>query len=720
MQKPLILQVALPIPAHNLFDYEWLSVNKPPPIGSRVTVLAKNRPCIGIVMGHAKTSSFTKLKPISKVIDNEAIIPIEIIKLCQWASEYYQKPLGEIIISVLPKFLRKGNLPEPTKEINYQLISAEYDVKGHKQKQVIELLAAHQQLSITEFSKYKINKTTLDSLVQKNIIKKLTSIKTSSSKRTLESPLSLNQEQQNAMQAILSGMGAFNTYLLHGVTGSGKTEVYMHCIQRVLDNNQQVLLLVPEIGLTPQIIDRLQRRFNTPIEIIHSNISETAKLNAWLAISQARSKILVGTRSALFTPMPNLGLIIIDEEHDTSYKQMERFRYHARDLAIVRAKNLNVPIILGSATPSLSSMYNAEQGKYKLITLNTRAGKYSLPEYHIIDMRNSSKEISSELIQNIKTTLDSKNQVLLFLNRRGFAPLVLCHSCGHSIKCQHCHSYFTYHKTSNVMICHVCTAKQTKPHQCPNCKLAKMGLIGIGTEKLAETLQRHFPGTIITRIDQDTTQRRHAMQEHLDIINTNKPMILIGTQMLAKGHHFPNVAMVGIIGIDNGLYSSDFHAQERIGQTITQVAGRAGRGNLPGKVFIQTHNPNHQMLQELITQNYSFVIKQLLQQRLSANLPPYTKHALFTGESTKAKQALNLLIAIADILKSVSTHIEILGPIPAIQEKRQGFFRYQLLLQSSKHQTLQNTLKLCLPKLSRIKSSKQTRWIIDVDPIDIL
>ncbi len=727
MKKNLIIKVALSLPVYSLFDYKWSKDTEPPPVGARVSVLVRDRVCVGVVLGFASQSKVANLKSITRKIDTSSIISNEIIYLCKWASSYYHQPVGNTVISILPKLLKQGQAMVRSKEKIYEL--SEYgklihdaELKGLKQKQLLQLLKKEKSLTKSQIVEQKISSATLNKLIELNLItieeEEITYIKKSCS---LEQPLILNLEQQQALEFISNGLNEFYPHLLYGVTGSGKTEIYMQIIKKVLDNNKQILVLIPEIGLTPQMLLRFQQRFDVHISIMHSSLSEKQKLDAWIDAKNGKTRLLIGTRSALFTPMPKLGLIIIDEEHDSSYKQTERFRYHARDLSIIRAKNLKIPIILGSATPSLESMHNAISNKYHFIKLSKRANLSSMPKCKIIDMRNTYHDISDELVQNISLHLEQKSQILLFLNRRGFATVMLCPACGWSAKCNFCNSNFTYHKESDMLLCHTCLFKQKLPPQCPECKLANLKPIGIGTEKLAEIIQDKFPTAAIIRIDQDTTRKKNSFIKYLDDINSDKPMILIGTQMIAKGHHFNNVTMVGILGADSGLYSSDFHAIEKLGQTITQVSGRAGRESKSGVVFIQTHNPEHAMLKCLTQNDYLSFLDNLLIERKATDLPPFSAHALLLAEADSRTRAIEILNNVNKILqKKIQNDIQVFGPFPAINEKSKGKYRYHLLLQASRKKDLQKMLTNSILSITKIKLTYKSRWIIDVDPIDII
>ncbi|HEX2549035.1 MAG TPA: primosomal protein N' [Gammaproteobacteria bacterium] len=658
------LQVAVPRPLRQLYDYlppiqgEWRHLQP----GARVRISFGRREEIGIFIGFNENPTFARenLKPILEVIDNQTIFDPHVYQLCEKAAGYYQYPLGEVLHHALPKWLRQGKSLEKVK-----------------------------------FSP----------------IKKPPPLK----KENFE----LNVSQKNAISAIQQAVN-FQVFLLNGVTGSGKTEVYLQTIQKVIQEKKQVLILVPEIGLTPQTLNRFAERFTELSIVLHSGLTEKQRLHAWCLSHSGQAKIIIGTRSAIFLPFQNLGLIIIDEEHDLSFKQQEGFRYHARDLAILRAHMQKIPVILGSATPSLETLFKAEIGKFSPLFLPKRAGNAELPEFKVIDIRNQFLEegVSNSLLVEIKTHLAASNQVMLFLNRRGFAPLMMCHACGWMVNCRRCDRRMTYHDFSKRLHCHHCDYQKSQPAQCESCGEKKLQTLGQGTERLEQVLQKYFPETSIVRIDRDTTKRKDAMETILQDIQTGKHQILIGTQMLAKGHHFPNVTLVGIIDADGGFFSSDFRALERMGQLVLQVAGRAGRVEKKGTVMIQTHHPEHPLLHQLFRESYDTFANTLLKERKLAGLPPYAFFALFRADAYQTEIALAFLQKIKEI-SLLNKKIFLLGPIPAPMPKRAGRYRAQLLIQAATRPELQNFLKKLLPEIEKITLKKKVRWSLDVDPLEM-
>ena len=511
-------------------------------------------------------------------------------------------------------------------------------------------------------------------------------------------------------------------YLLDGVTGSGKTEVYMQIIQSVLEAGRQVLVLLPEITLTPQLESRFRQRFTVPIAISHSRLTELQRQTAWLQMQQGRCRILLGTRSALFTPLPSPGLILLDEEHDSSFKQQEGFRFSARDVAIMRAKGLNIPILLGSATPSLESIENVAQGRYTRLHLSQRAGIATEPVFLILDIRNKKMQegLSAVLLQAMTDTLAKNEQVLIFLNRRGFAPVLMCHSCGWVARCRHCDANLVIHYQDRRLICHHCGVVHTLLQVCPGCQQPELKPLGMGTERVEKVLTELFPDKKVLRLDRDTTQQKGVLEDYLEQINQAEVDIILGTQMLAKGHHFPNVTLVALLDVDSGLFSVDFHATEKLAQLIMQVAGRAGRAHKPGKVILQTRQPEHPLLLTLVRQGYGSFAQLALAERKMAKLPPFSHQALLRVMGNDAKLPLLFLEAVQTLVKNVDRlEFEMYGPVPAPMARRAGQYRYQLLFQSQHRAKLRYVLDKIIPELERLPEAKKVRWSLDIDPIDL-
>lgn len=661
-----ILKLALPTALRRQFDYlppQGVDINKLIP-GIRLRVPFATRTLTGILISIENYSDlpYDKLKPAVDILDEQAIFPPDVYKLCHWAADYYHCSLGEILASALPTLLRKGK-PASVKQ---------------RAKPEIENISKDQ-------------------------------------------PLALNQHQQQAFEAILSKKENFQVFLLDGVTGSGKTEVYLQAIADILKAGKQILVLVPEISLTPQTVARFRARFQEGVVVLHSGLTEQERLRAWLKAKNSEAKIVIGTRSAIFTPFENLGLIIVDEEHDSSFKQQDRFRYHARDLAIMRANINNIPIVLGSATPSLESVLNVKRKRYQLLSLPERAGKGSMPQFHLIDLRNTQVEqgLSKTLINMMKTHLEQNNQVMLFLNRRGFAPVLYCTQCAWISECRRCDARMVYHQSPLRLQCHHCDTRAQIPKKCQQCGEESLQPVGLGTQRVEQALAEIFPDVPLIRVDRDSTRKKGEMQNILNEIATEKKAILLGTQMLAKGHHFPNVTLVGIIDADSGLFSADFRAAEQMGQLLMQVSGRAGRAEKKGEVAIQTRHPDHALLQTLIHSGYQAFAENLLNEREVSVLPPFSYFAVFRAESFKEKSANSFLESIKSMLPASLDVLTVHGPVPAMLSRKKGMHCQHLLVKTSKRSVLQKALKNILQQLETATLTHSVKWVLDVDPIEV-
>ncbi len=661
MEQSLFLRIALPTPLRRLFDYlppEGVDCSKLTP-GVRVRVPFGTRSLTGVLIGVEKNSSvpYEKLKRAESVLDDAPILNSDVYELCLWAAEYYHYALGEVLAAALPVVLRKGKDAASKKKI----------------------------AAATEVG---------------------------------ETPLSLNEEQQQALQSILLTQNQFNVYLLDGVTGSGKTEVYLQAIAAVLAAGKQALVLVPEISLTPQTIARFRARFAVPVAALHSSLSDGERMAVWLAARSGEASIVIGTRSAIFTPFLDLGLIIVDEEHDLSFKQQDRFRYHARDMAVLRGRINNIPVVLGSATPSLESLLNAKRERYHSLHLSARAGGASMPQFKILDVRKEKLQegLSKALIQSMHDELTAGNQVMLFLNRRGFAPVLFCSECGWMAGCKRCDARMVCHRSPRELRCHHCDSRMPMPVKCESCQSTAVEQVGLGTQRVEEILQAEFANIPVIRVDRDTVNTKDALHELLAQINTQQPAILLGTQMLAKGHHFPQVTLVGVIDADHGLFSPDYRAAEQMGQLLMQVAGRAGRAEKTGTVMIQTRCPDHPHLQTLIHQGYAAFAQSLMTEREQFLLPPYTYSAVLRAEAYAEKTASQFLEKIKAM--SAANQVSVLGPAPAGLARKKGLHCQHLLFKAGKRHLLQNFLAGLLQKLESLPGKQTVKWVLDVDPVE--
>ena len=734
---PVIVRVAVPSPLRRLFDYlvpAEMVTDAPPSAlqpGCRVKVTFGRREVTGLIIECADTSTLAleKLKPVTQLIDVEPLLPASLFRLFIWASRYYQHPIGDALFSTLPTLLRKGALPPEQGQKCWQLstfgkgLGPDSLKQAPKQRAVIDKLLAEGVVSDEQLVAL-FSRAVLKPLEEKLLIESSNQCipEVALDKLLRQDNLTLYPSQKQALEAI--DHHHFNCSLLDGVTGSGKTEIYLQSIEKTLRYERQALVLIPEISLTPQTEKRFRDRFHVPIVTLHSGLTDKQRLNAWMQARSGQAKIILGTRSAIFTPLKAPGLIILDEEHDPSYKQQEGFRYSARDLAVIRAQQEHIPIILGSATPSLESLNNCHAGRYQHLVLSTRAGNAVQPDWQVIDLKTerSNAGIAATTLMAIDQTLKNNHQVLVFLNRRGFAPAMLCHQCGWTAECQHCDSRLTVHRARSRLICHHCDFQQRVPQQCPSCRSRELIAAGEGTERSEAFLQQYFPDTTVLRVDRDSTRKKGAMQEVFNTADSGESCILVGTQMLAKGHHFENVTLVAVLDADSGLFSPDFRSHERMGQLLTQVAGRSGRGIARGRVIVQTHQPDHPLLALLISQGYGHFARQLLPQRELSQLPPFRHMSVIRAESHRPDEAdafLRLARKIAEKLQEPTPALSYLGPLPALMEKRAGRFRYVLRIDADQRPALQVLLSAVAVELENHKDSRRVRWSIDVDPQEL-
>ncbi|TKB51160.1 primosomal protein N' [Ferrimonas sediminicola] len=729
----MYIQVALPLPLRQLFSYLPAEGQSLPEIGCRVEVPFGRQTQIGVVVSLSEHSDLddSKLKPMLRTLDQERVIGERLWQLAQLAARYYFSPLGMVLSQMLPVKLRQGDSAAPLPLTLWQPTHAgrtlQLDTlkRAFQQQRLLAYLQTQGQLEDGQVSKLEFSRQALKALADKGLIESTDrppefDPNWSDEFELGEAPQTLNKEQAVAVASVNADGGAFRPWLLEGVTGSGKTEVYFHLMEPMLKAGRQVLVLVPEIGLTPQTIARFRRRFKVPMGVLHSALNDNERLQVWQQARAGALGIVIGTRSALFTELPRLGMIIIDEEHDASFKQQEGFRYHGRDLAVMRASLERVPIILGSATPSLESLHNVTTGKYRRLQLTERAGVARMVQQKIIDLRlqNLDAGCSHELLREMTRHLEAGNQVMLFLNRRGFAPALLCHECGHLHGCSRCDAFYTVHQGSGMVQCHHCGSQKRLPRQCSECGSTQLFTQGVGTEQLEQALSQRFPDYPVVRIDRDTTARKGALDTLLEKIRRGEARILIGTQMLAKGHHFPDVTLVGLLDVDGALFSADFRAAERLAQLYIQVAGRAGRASKPGEVLLQTHQPDHPLLHQLTTQGYGPFAEAALRERMDALLPPAGQMAILRAESSHPQQAQQFLNEANQCFGELA--LQRVGPMPAPMERKAGKFRFHTLLLANDRKRLQQALDLALPAIEQLASGKRCRWHLERDPQDLL
>jgi primosomal protein N' (replication factor Y) len=732
-----LVRVAVPVPLADAFDYVAPAGAPPPAIGSRVRVPFGRRKRVGVVIGHADRTSLpsAKLKTVEEVLDAAPTVGSELLQTLVWAADYYHHPIGEVVSHALPGLLRDGRpLDEPAErawrltDLGRAQPHAEVARRAARQAQaLVALLAGPIEESLLKAA--GIGGDALARLAARGWIDTAPAAAGTRGSEPLVAheakprPL-LTADQQAALDAIAGERHAgYRAYLLHGVTGSGKTEVYLRLIEREIEARRQTLLLVPEIGLTPQLVARLKDRFGARLAILHSGLTERERFDAWRRAYRQEAMVVVGTRSAVFAPLPAAGMIIVDEEHDASYKQQSGFRYSARDLAVVRARRLAVPVVLASATPSLESFFNGEQGRYRKLEMPRRIGSAGAPQIKLIDLKRhaSRQALSTPLIASIGEHLAAGNQVLLFLNRRGFAPALFCPGCNTAQQCSRCDARLTVHARSVELRCHHCGAHRKLEWICPTCGSERIA-VGAGTQRVDEELAALFPRARIARLDRDVTSRKGALANVLDGVASGNVEILVGTQMLTKGHDFPRVTLVGVLNADQGLFGMDPRSHERLAQTILQVAGRAGRADRPGEVVIQTHYPEHPLLSCLLAQDYAAFAALALAERRDAGWPPYSHLAAWRAEAAQRELAYALLNRVSTIAKRAlrgQQTVAILGPAPQSMERKDGRYRAQLLFQSAQRAPLHDLVRRTLVELRASKESRKARWSLDIDPLEL-
>ena len=767
--SPITIRVAIQRPIHKLLDYVCDANNMPAP-GCRVKVNLGNYPITGIVVECDVKSEFTELKPIIEILDHTPLLDKPMLLLLDWASRYYFHPKGEVLFHALPKNLRKGAKPpqltlwsvknhessllnnnkthpptfshfpvtstESSTEINSELgVFLEQLKRSPKQTALFQYLWENGESDGIQLQNQCGDnwRTYVNQLIKKDLIiareidadyfPKRKTPHLDDHKKTV---ITHTDEQKHCISEIKKHFNdeQLKPILLHGITGSGKTEVYLNAVTSLLEAGKQILVLVPEIGLTPQLLHRFQQFYRQySIISLHSALSDGDRTRAWLGAKSGAIQIIIGTRSAVFTPMKNLGAIIVDEEHDGSFKQQEGFLYQGRDMAIKRAFDAKIPVLLGSATPSLETLYNAEQHRYHYLRLDNRPGSSIPPELVLQDIRALPLEagISNLMLTEIRQHLNNNNQVMLFLNRRGFSPVLMCPSCNWHATCKNCDLGMTYHANAGKIICHHCALETPIGSNCLECNSNKLTTLGQGTERIEAVLASHFPETPVVRIDRDSTSKKGSLENKLNTIAEGKPVILVGTQMLTKGHDFPKLTLVGILDVDQALFSFDYRSQERLAQQVLQVAGRAGRGKDKGRVILQTSQPQHPLLINLLSQGYTETAKQLLNERTLWNYPPVGSQALIRVNAISETIAFDFLQKISIKLRELHINsVELLGPMPSPIAKRANRYRFQLLLSATNRRDLHQFITTGFPLLLAARKTGGVRWNLDIDPIDFI
>lgn len=721
--------VALPGPLPRLFTYA-IPVDCDPTPGARVRVPFGGGSRVGVLWAPGVAEPGLDIKPIDSLLDRSALLDSTLLACLAWAAAYYHFPLGETLLAAFPPALRKGGaLTRPGLRLTEAGAEAltQDGVRGTRQRELMQILSTAPQglleTALSPFASAVRRALLARGWVERVLLPLGLQMECSwarSGGRKPEVAKVLNSAQQAAVAAVTAEEGRFGVWLLDGVTGSGKTEVYLSLIDQVVLLGRQVLVLVPEIALTPQLVARFTASLGVVPVVLHSGLSDADRLQSWAAAQSGAAPVVIGTRSAAFQPMDRLGLIIVDEEHDPSLKQNEGFGFHARDVAIWRARSLAIPIVMGSATPSLESLRNLQLGRYRGLSLPARAGGAQLPVIKRLDVRGQSMKggLSDALIRATEQHLLAGGQVLLYLNRRGYAPNLLCHACGWVAECRHCDAFMTWHRQAHRLKCHHCGHERAMPSVCPDCH-TPLSPRGLGTEQLEDVLTGLFPGFGIERLDRDVLSRRGALAEGLARIRSGAARLIVGTQILVKGHDFPEVTLVGVIDADQGLFSNDFRGPERFAQQLIQVAGRAGRADRPGTVLVQTHHPEHAGLNQLLEQGYGAFADQLLRERAEAGLPPVRSAALLRADGRDAQAPRQLLTRMADWLSDEHwVGLAVWGPVEAPLARRAGRFRYQLLLLAEDRGMLHTALNR-LDEWIGSRRLSGVRWSVDVDPLDM-
>ncbi|MBQ8708311.1 MAG: primosomal protein N' [Succinivibrionaceae bacterium] len=725
----IYLQLAVPRTLFSLFTYKS---DVAVPIGCRVHLSFGTSDIIGVVMGISETPPLDvplhKLKPIGPVIDEKPYWNQQTLELIRFISRYQHAGIGAIIDLAQPVALRKGAPATRRKLKGFRLADPDVAPKNPQQARIVEALKV-QPLSVQECRGMNLSMSAVSSLIRRGAVESfdLNGMEMDIyADLRFSNRLELNDEQRQAVDAISAAVGTFKVFLLQGVTGSGKTEVYMQAIEKALKTRKQVLVMIPEIGLTPQSIARFHSHFNVPIAAMHSALTDRERLDNYLSCRDGRVGILIGTRSSVFTPFKDLGMIIVDEEHDQSYKQQDTCRYNGRDLAIYKGKLASCPVILGSATPSLETVANAANGRYVPLRLSRRAvANAGKVQTEIIDLKGQSLEsgLSPRVLTLMEEELKQDHQVLVFLNRRGYANQVICPACGHVLQCDACDSYLTYHKYNHTVNCHHCEQVREMPDRCPKCGAGGLYVHGNGTEQIEEFLRQRFPDYPSVRFDRDTMSSPQKLRDSLAGILNNEYRILIGTQILAKGHHFPNVTMIALLNIDGALFSNDFRATEHLAQLYTQVAGRTGREEKNGLVALQTYVPQNIVLQTIVGQGYDAFCQQCLAERRYLNLPPFTHQVLLRLESADRARVHQEAVALHGALKRYAENfpgVELGSPYQALMEKKQNKYHMLIMLQSAVRADMLKFIANIDTFLEDKKISTGVKCYVDVDPTEIL
>ena len=729
MTDAQVVQVALPVPMRQLFDYSCTNNQSLPVPGMRVMVPLQKRTVVGIVCGRSTQSAvpMRRLRHIIRVLDDEPILTSQVFALAQWAARYYHHPIGEVMQAAIPSLLRRDRPAAPRVVPHWRICDAGQQalstlpVRYHVQRHLLQVLVSAGTAGLageTLLGLVPRSSSTVALMADRGWIEQATPA--SVSPAPLSVPPRLNSAQRDACLAIDQAKGNYVPFLLDGVTGSGKTEVYLDCVAKTVSRGCQAMVLVPEISLTPQLVERFQARLGGSLAVLHSGLTPGERHRAWWRSREGSAAVVLGTRSAIFAPLSRPGLIIVDEEHDLSYKQRDRFRYSARDVAVKRAQLSGVPVVLGSATPSLESVANARSGRYQRLVLPVRAGVAQMPKVQILDLNRLAvnEGLTAPVVGAIGKRLERAEQSLVFVNRRGFAPLLGCSECGWQAQCQRCDARLTLHRGSNRLICHHCGANAPPPHSCPQCADESLYLLGEGTQRVEEALLRIFPNARVLRLDSDAAGDSQDLAQALGAVRQGEVDILVGTQMLSKGHDFAGITLVCVLAMDQGLYSIDFRGPERMFQQLAQVAGRAGRGQRPGEVLVQTVHPDNPAYARLVEHDFAGFANTALAERKAAAYPPFARFVLLRAESARSGPPLDFLRSAVRVgkVQAARAGVRLMEPVPSPMERRAGRYRAQLLLAASNERQLHRFLDDWLARVEGLREVTRVRWSVDVDP----
>ena len=717
-------------PVRQTFSYRWppqAAVTARP--GLRIGVPFGSSQRVGIVVGIKRRPPSTprELKYVIAVLDGDVVFDAAMLALARWSADYYQHALGDVLANMLPTRLRRMKPIPAARDEVWQLTAsgrealAQDNVNAVRQRWLLCALGdgARTAESLRE-AQFRW-RPVLNRLRAKGWVEAAPQAPAALEAMTLAAGPDLNDEQRAAVDFLCQQRGRFAPLVLQGITGSGKTEVYMQAIAHYAKHGCQSLVLVPEIVLTNRLVERFRARFGSQVAVMHSGLSEGVRARTWAGCREGRVSILLGTRSAVWLPLPHLGLIVVDEEHDPSYKQQEGFRYSARDVAIVRAQRAQIPVMLGSATPSLESLYNVVRGRYDLRSLTRRARAASLPRVSCLDVRGLSLTagLSEPLTRAMHKRLERDEQVLLFLNRRGYAPVLMCRNCGDPKRCSRCDAGLVFHKERAIAKCHHCDWQRPVARIPACCAEPDLEFLGLGTERIEEAVAELFAGKRICRIDRDSVGRKDGLDGVFDDIASGRVDIVIGTQMLAKGHDFPNVTLVGVIDTDNRLYSTDFRAEEHLAQLIVQVSGRAGRADKPGEVLIQTHHPEHPIFERILAHGYEAYAQVALGERRAARLPPVMAMVIVRAEAiVEDRPQAFLRRAHALLQHDAPRSTQLSHPLTAAMPRKRGKYRGLLVILNRSRASAQRWLSGCVPGLEALAREERVRWALDVDPQD--